>query len=196
MQVTKQDVDGISDAVTSGHIRDILVHRFGWDMTNPSVQDTPIRFIKYLKEFHNDVDAKKVLGTPFRSEDDGMVIQSNIPFRMICEHHLLPATGRAAIGYVPQGFVVGLSKMARLVDAIGTEKPSLQEHIGTRIANLLVQHLNPRGVIVVIEAEHGCMACRGVNTPGVVTATSTIRGVLKDQPAARAEFLALAKVRS
>ena len=171
-------------------LEDILTS-FGWDMTNPSVENTPMRFLKYLMEFHRPFDPHAILGTPFLSPDNSMVIQSNIPFRGVCEHHLLPMMGHAAVGYVPDGKVVGLSKMSRLVEAIGVEKPSLQEHICDRIADTMNTYLQPKGVMVVISSLHMCMACRGVNVPNVPTTTSATRGVFLHEHAARTEFLAL-----
>lgn len=176
-------------------IEQLLENRYNWDFENPSVANTPVRFLKYLDEFHQPVDFNDLLGAKFKTRDNSMVIQSNIPFRGMCEHHLAPMIGKAAVGYVPNGWVVGLSKMTRLVQSIGTEKPSLQEHISDRIANMLTKHIEPLGVMVVIEAEHMCMACRGVNSPDVFTTSSTIRGCFKSQPSARAEFLALANIR-
>lgn len=174
------------------NMEEILV-AMGWDLSNPSITDTPMRFLKYLKEFHVPFDAAEVLKSVFDSEDVAMVIQDQIPFRMICEHHLLPAVGVCAIGYIPDGKVLGLSKFSRLVDAIGVNKPSLQEHINHRIAEVLQKTLEPKGVIVVLEAEHGCMACRGVYKPGVITRSTVHRGVFSSDPATRAEFFSLAK---
>lgn len=162
----------------------------GMNLNDASLCDTPKRFIKYLLEFmQGELDIEKVLGKGFEhGSSDTMVTQSNIPFRMICEHHLLPAIGKASIGYLPNGRVVGLSKLTRLVDAVGTEKPSLQEAICDRIADLLYKTIDAKGVIVAIYAEHGCMACRGVNSPGVITSTTSIRGLYLTVPAARDEF--------
>lgn len=172
------------------NMEEILI-AFGWDMEDPSVENTPMRWLKYLKEFHNPFSPAQVLGTPFKSPDNSMVIQSNIPFRGVCEHHLLPMFGHAAVGYVPDGKVIGLSKMARLVEAIGTEKPSLQEHICDKIADTMNTYLHPKGVMVVISSLHTCMACRGVNVPNVPTTTSATRGVFFTEHAARDEFMAL-----
>lgn len=164
---------------------------FGWDMTNPSVEGTPQRFIRYLQEFHNPLDLQEILGTPFDSPDNAMVLQKSIPFRMVCEHHLLPALGYAALGYIPNHKVVGLSKLTRLVQACGVEKPSLQEHISHKIVEALDSCISPKGVMLVIQAEHTCMACRGVNVAGVPTVTSNTRGVFLTDAAARQEFLSL-----
>ncbi len=140
---------------------------------NPSTKDTAARFVKYLAEYCQPLNIEELLGTPFdiTEHTGGLVIQTGIPFRMACEHHLLPATGKAAIGYIPRTQVVGLSKLCRLVDAVGVSAPSLQEHIGSEIANLLQSYLDPLGVIVAIQSEHSCMACRGVAKPDVQTFT-------------------------
>lgn len=172
-------------------LEEILVH-FGWDMSNPSIENTPMRFLKYLAEFHQSFDIAELLGKPFDSPDSAMVIQRQIPFRGVCEHHLLPMIGEAYLGYVPKGKVIGLSKMSRLVQAVGTEKPSLQEHMGERIATILNDFLQPKGVMVVIDSLHTCMACRGVNVPNVPTTTSTTKGVFLNEIATRAEFTSLA----
>jgi len=174
-----------------------ILQAMGLDLTDPSIERTPQRVADFLMEFINEHDYEEILGGGFRAEQsDGasvhsMVVQSNIPFRMLCEHHLLPALGNAAIGYVPEDRVIGLSKLTRLVDAVGTERPGLQEAITDRIADLLNGHLRPKGTMVVISAEHSCMACRGVNVPNVITTTSAVRGVFRDVPQARAEFFEL-----
>ena len=158
-----------------------------------STKETPERVARFLAEFRQEFDPEELLGEGFATNTHNLVTQTNIPFRMVCEHHLLPALGRAAIGYVPNEKVVGLSKLSRLVDAVGTERPSLQEYITERIANILNDHLHARGVIVTTTAEHSCMACRGVAAPGVMTTVSTIKGVFRDNPAAKAEFFQLIK---
>ncbi len=169
-----------------------IMDDLGLDATKAhGLLEPPQRFVDYLLEFAQPLRIKEVLGNGFDVDSTGshsMVVQTNIPFRMICEHHLLPAIGRAALGYVPNATVVGLSKLTRLVQAVGTERPSIQEAICDRIANLLDAHLEPKGAIVVLRAEHTCMACRGVNAPGIFTTTSAVRGVFRDVPAARSEF--------
>jgi GTP cyclohydrolase I len=163
---------------------------------NEGTKDTPERWVRYVLEFMQGTGpTESVIGELFDHERDdsiqGMVIQSAIPFRMICEHHLLPAIGHAHIGYLPRNKVVGLSKLTRLVDAVGTEKPTLQEAITNRIAAILFDKAECMGVMVMLEAEHTCMACRGVNRAGVKTITSSVLGVFRDVPAARSEFLSL-----
>ena len=181
---------------------EIILSMAGMNIADPSIRDTPKRFLKYLLEYRNEPDYRSILGTEFdhsqkhaRQQDSitGMVTQHNIPVRMVCEHHLLPALGKCAIGYIPNGKVVGLSKLARLVDAVGTKKPSLQERICEEVTDVLQDILEPKGVIVVMQAEHSCMACRGVNSPGIPTTTSCVRGIFRDVPQARSEFFALTR---
>ena len=170
-----------------------VLKTLGMDLDNPGLKETPRRFAAYLLEYHQSFNAKEVLGDGFEIPEGfhSMVVQSNIPFRMICEHHLLPAVGTASIGYVPDKRVVGLSKMTRLVQAVGLEKPTLQETIGDRIADILHGQLHPKGVIVVVSAKHLCMTARGVTTPRVQTTTSSVKGIFRDVPAARMEFFEL-----
>ena len=173
-------------------MRPILDHLITcWDRY-PSTENTHVRFAKYLAEFCQPIDVEgifKVFDKP--NGHDSMVIQTNIPFRMCCEHHLLPAVGHASIGYIPNDQVIGLSKLCRLVDAVGVERPSLQEKISDRIVSLLATHLKPKGIMLVIKSEHSCMACRGVTKPNVPTITSTINGIFRDVTSARQEFLSL-----
>lgn len=179
----------VHDAIAT-HVKEILTH-LGLSTSSGDLKDTPMRVAKFLSEFRIVTNYEELLGATFEYGKSNLVTQSNIPFRMLCEHHLLPALGTAAIGYIPNKQVVGLSKLTRLVDAVGTEKPSIQEAITDRIADLLNKHLDPKGVIVVIRAEHSCMASRGVNVPNVHTGTSSVRGVFRDVPHARQEFFSL-----
>lgn len=157
-----------------------------------SLRETPRRFVNYLKEYRQPFDPGKILKNGFDAKGhSGMVCQSRIPFTGACEHHLLPMHGHAAVGYIPNKRVLGLSKLARVVECVGRERPSMQEVICDRIADILNNSLEPKGVIVVLRAEHTCMTCRGVGTPGVVTATSSVRGIFRDVPAAREEFFAV-----
>lgn len=171
-------------------MRDVL-YQLGIDLEDENFRDTPERFVKYLAEFLQPYDYTEILKSSFSTkggEYHGMVIQSNIPFRAVCAHHLLPFFGHAHIGYIPSHRVVGLSKLARLVRAAGLQKPSIQETITDDIADALYEELQCRGVIVVISAVHTCMTARGVAAPNVPTTTSTVRGVYRDVPAAREEF--------
>ncbi len=176
-----------------------LLSVLGINIEDEETADTPRRFVQYLKEYINPgVDLQKVLGTVFEAPNqDTMVVQTGIPFRAICAHHLLPFFGTAAIGYIPETRVVGLSKLSRLVEAVGTRAPSMQETITDIIANVLQNALRPLGTMVVIRAEHTCMAIRGVVAPGVHTITSSARGVYLEGERsiqARAEFFELAKL--
>ena len=178
---------------------EILIHQvltsLGLDPDEEGLKDTPRRVASYLLEYRQPFDPKDVVGEGFEVPEGfhSMVVQSNIPFRMICEHHLLPAIGTASIGYVPGKRVVGLSKLTRLVEAVGRERPALQETIGDRIADILSKQIQPKGVVVVVSAEHTCMSARGIATPGVITTTSSVRGIFRDVPHARAEFFDLIK---
>lgn len=180
---TAQGIDGIVELLNSMGLS---------PRTEEGIADTPMRVLKFMREFRQPFDPEELLGKTFHNPGyKGMVVQSRIPFKGMCEHHLAPIMGHAAVGYVPSDHVVGLSKIARLVMAVGRERPSLQEGHTQRIADLIDEHLDPKGVICVIEAEHGCMACRGVNISGVITSTSAMHGIYRDVPAARDEFFTL-----
>jgi len=191
---------------TSGATHDIMkiasyveeiLKALGLDVNDPSISETPQRVAKMLSSFNQPFDAAallKVFDTP-PVEGGGIVAQSGIPFQMLCEHHLLPAVGTAHIAYLPgQGKVVGLSKLARLVRAVGQERPGLQESITERVACLIREHLGAAGVMVIIDAEHTCMTCRGAHAPGVVTTTSVVKGLFRDVPHARAEAMEMLAV--
>jgi GTP cyclohydrolase I len=130
--------------------------------------------------------------TSFANENgyDELVLARDIPVRSVCEHHLLPFVGVAHVGYLPGDRIVGLSKLARLVEHFGS-RPQLQERMTRQIAGLLEEELSPRGVGVVIEAEHSCMTLRGVRARGVTTVTSTLLGLLREDPRSRQEFFSL-----
>lgn len=170
-----------------------MLGALGVDVFDPNFAETAGRFVRYLKEFMQPYDAAAILKafpTETRAREQPMVVQSNIPFRAMCAHHLVPFIGRAHVGYVPTSTLVGLSKLARLVAAVSHKSPSLQEYIGEQIADDLHKHLKPRGVIVVINAEHMCMACRGVAELNVMTTTSSLRGVF-EEAVVREEFFKL-----
>ena len=177
------------------HMHGVL-KELGVDLTDENFQNTPQRFVKYLAEFLQPFDAARILSSSFsthHAEYNGMVVQTKIPFRGVCAHHLLPYIGEAHIGMVPNKSVVGLSKVPRLVKAVGLNTPSIQEKQTDILADLLVKELEPKGVIVVVSAVHTCMAARGVAVPNTPTVTSSVRGVFRDVPAARQEFFELLK---
>lgn len=160
------------------------------------IEDTPRRAVKALMEMTSgyDVDIDGLF-TTFESDGyDEMVVQRDIPFVSLCEHHMLPFTGKVHIGYIANGRIVGLSKMVRLADAYA-RRFQVQERLTVQIADAMEAHLDPVGVIVVAEAEHSCMSCRGVRRSGSTAVTSTVRGLLKEDAAARAEAFSLIGLR-
>ncbi len=171
-----------------------LLYAIGEDPERNGLQDTPARVARAYREMFAGLytDPDSVLNTMFDEEHDELVIVKEIPLYSICEHHLVSFHGVAHVGYIPgdDGRVTGLSKIARLVD-LYAKRPQVQERLTAQIADALMRKLDPRGVIVVIEAEHLCMAMRGVRKPGAVTTTSAVRGQFKTNAASRAEALDL-----
>jgi GTP cyclohydrolase I len=176
----------------AGHFLQIM-YLLGLDVDEHSLSETPMRVAKMLLSFNQSFDPESLLKVfTTDQEASGIVAQTGIPFAMLCEHHFLPAVGTVNIAYLPHnGKVVGLSKLSRLVRAVGQERPTLQEAIGQRIANLITEHLEAKGVMVSIRAEHTCMTCRGAQAPGVKTVTSVVKGLFRDVPAARQEAFAI-----
>lgn len=173
-------------------VREIL-EAVGEDPDREGLRDTPARVARAYAEFFSGLhrDPSEVLGTTFDLSHEELVLVKDIPFYSTCEHHLVPFHGRAHIGYIPskQGHVTGLSKLARLVE-IYARRPQVQERLTTEIVEALMNHLNPQGAIVVIQAEHMCMSMRGVRKPGAQTVTSAVRGQLRDATT-RAEAMSL-----
>lgn len=158
----------------------------------PGVERTPQRAAAAWRELTRGYqqDPRQLL-TLFDAEGyDEMILVRDIPFYSLCEHHLLPFHGLAQVGYIPSTSIVGLSKIARVVDAYA-RRLQVQERLTDQIADLLWEGLAARGVIVILSAEHLCMTMRGVMKPGALTTTSVVRGILKDDPRARHEALAL-----
>lgn len=172
----------------------LIFEGLGLDGQDPRIVDTPDRVARMYDEVFAGllVDANEVIDTTFSEGHEDIVLVRDIPFSSICEHHLVPFIGRAHIGYLPSkaGRIAGLSKIARIVDVIA-KRPQLQERITTEVADVLEQALDPRGVIVQIEAEHLCMTMRGVRKPGAVTVTSSVRGLMRSDPKTRAEAISL-----
>jgi GTP cyclohydrolase I len=181
------------DKITGG-VR-MIFEGLGMDPEGSEIRDTPVRVARMFDEIFAGllVDPSDVLDVVFEEGHDELVLIRDIPFASTCEHHLVPFVGRAHVGYLPNeaGQVTGLSKLARLVDLVA-KRPNLQERITTTIADTLEKALSPRGVIVIIEAEHYCMTMRGVRKPGSVTVTSAVRGLMRDDPRTRAEAMSLA----
>ncbi|MGD1169618.1 GTP cyclohydrolase I FolE [Mycobacterium seoulense] len=171
-----------------------LLHAVGEDPDRHGLRDTPARVARAYREIFAGLytDPDSVLNTMFDEDHDELVLVKEIPLYSTCEHHLVSFHGVAHVGYIPgnDGRVTGLSKIARLVD-LYAKRPQVQERLTSQIADALMNKLDPRGVIVVIEAEHLCMAMRGVRKPGAVTTTSAVRGQFKTNAASRAEALDL-----
>jgi GTP cyclohydrolase I len=171
-----------------------LLYAIGEDPDRYGLLDTPARVARTYREMFAGLytDPDSVLDTTFDEQHDELVLVKEIPLYSICEHHLVSFHGVAHVGYIPggNGRVTGLSKIARLVD-LYAKRPQVQERLTGQIADALMRKLDPRGVIVVIEAEHLCIAMRGVRKPGAVTTTSAVRGQFKSDSASRAEALEL-----
>jgi GTP cyclohydrolase I len=171
-------------------VREILL-AVGEDPDREGLEETPRRVAKAYREMfaglHEDAGAH--LARQFSQQGEGPVVVRDIAFTSVCEHHLLPFTGRAHVAYIPaHGRVTGLSKLARTVD-VYARRPQMQERMTTEIAEALVEHLDPLGVAVVVEAEHSCLRLRGARKEGAEMVTSAFRGVLRDDRALREEVL-------
>jgi GTP cyclohydrolase IA len=172
----------------------MLFEAIGEDPDRPGIVDTPARVAREYDEIFAGllIDPAEVLSVTFDEAYDEIVMMRDIEFHSMCEHHLVPFTGRAHVAYLPNesGQVTGLSKLARLVD-VCAKRPGLQERMTAMIADAMERALEPRGVMVVVEARHFCMEMRGIRKPGAETVTSTVRGIFRDDPATRSEALAL-----
>lgn len=171
-------------------VREILV-AVGEEPDREGLRATPERVARMYAEMFVGmrIDPRDYLKTSFTEKYNELVVLRDVPFYSMCEHHLLPFEGKAHIAYLPNGKVVGLSKLARVVDAYA-QRPQLQERLTTQIADVLMEELQAKGVAVVMEAEHSCMTCRGVKKPGSVMVTSALRGECLTG-ATRAEVMSL-----
>jgi GTP cyclohydrolase I len=174
-------------------VREILV-AIGEDPDRDGLLRTPKRIADMYEEILSGLhdDPSRHLTVTFEADHDEMVMVRDIALASLCEHHFVPFTGRAHIAYIPgdDGRITGLSKLARLVDGFA-RRPQVQERLTSQVADALQEVLKPRGVFVVIEAEHLCMSMRGVKKPGSLTVTSAVRGLFKTNPATRAEAMSL-----
>ena len=190
MRATIETVDqaGVRDAVRR------IIEAIGEDPSREGLLDTPRRIAEMYEELFTGLheDPREVLSTSFQESHREMIILKNIPFYSLCEHHFLPFHGQAHVGYVPQGRIVGASKIARVVDILA-RRPQMQERLTGQIADALTEGLSPDGVAVVIEAEHLCMTMRGVQKPGTTLITSAIRGAFRRRAVTRSEFLTLVR---
>ena len=178
-------------------IRDIL-EAIGEDPDREGLIDTPDRVARMYEEIYAGLhqDPKDHLKVIFQDEEhEELVLVRDVPFYSCCEHHLVPFFGKAHIAYIPKGGrLTGLSKLARVVETFA-KRPQLQERITKGIADIIMEELNPYGVIVVVEAEHMCMTMRGVKKPGSKTITSAVRGAFENDPSTRAEAMALINIK-
>lgn len=161
----------------------LLLEGIGEDTEREGLKETPDRIARMYGEIYGgmDEDAAAHLKKTFHVDNNEMVVEKDITFYSTCEHHLLPFYGKAHIAYIPDGEVVGLSKLARTVEVFA-KRPQLQEQLTGQIADALMEHLKPRGVLVMIEAEHMCMTMRGIKKPGSQTVTIVKRGAFLDDP--------------
>jgi GTP cyclohydrolase IA len=177
-------------AAAEGAVRDLLA-ALGVDLDRESRHDTPKRVAKAFEDF---LTPQPFRLTTFPNDEgyDELIIARNIRFHSLCEHHLLPFVGVAHVAYLPRGRILGLSKLARLVEMFARDL-QVQERMTQQIADWLQENLDPKGVGVILEAEHLCMALRGVEKPGSTTVTSALHGVVRNDPRTRDEFLTLAR---
>lgn len=167
----------------------LILEGIGEDVNREGLIDTPNRIARMYEEIFAGLqqDAKEPLSKTFRADNREMVIEKDIVFYSTCEHHFMPFYGKAHVAYIPNGRVVGLSKLARTVEVFA-KRPQIQEQLTTQIADALMEHLSPEGVMVMIEAEHMCMTMRGIKKPGTKTVTTVTRGVFAEDEKLRNEF--------
>jgi GTP cyclohydrolase I len=181
-----QDSEAVERAVRE------LLKAVGEDPEREGLVETPRRVAEMFREVFGGLqeDPAKLLDVTFDERHEEMIVLRDIPFYSMCEHHLLPFSGIAHVAYIPRGRVVGISKLARVVDCLA-RRPQLQERLTSQIADLIEERLKPRGVAVVVKAEHLCMTMRGIKKPGSLVVTSATRGGFRAREATRMEFLAL-----
>jgi GTP cyclohydrolase IA len=195
---TAETMDGAKDRVgpideprIERAVREIL-EAIGEDPGRDGLRDTPRRVAKMYADIFSGLheDPGHYLSLTFEEGHDEMVMVKDIPLYSMCEHHLVPWIGQAHVAYIPNtdGRITGLSKLARLVDGF-SKRPQVQERLTTQVADAIERVLIPRGVLVVVEAEHLCMSMRGVRKPGTLTVTSAVRGLFRDNEATRGEAM-------
>lgn len=172
-----------------------ILEAVGADLKRKEIAGTPRRVAEMYEEVLSGtkLDPRKELEIVFEKDHDEIILLKDIPLYSICEHHLLPFIGKAHVAYIPKGNrVTGLSKLARVVDILA-KRLQVQERLTTDIADIIMEKLKPKGVLVIIEAEHLCISMRGIKKPGVLTITSAVRGIFRENEKTRAETLALIK---
>ena len=172
-------------------VRELLV-AIGEDPDRPTLRETPARVARMYAELFSGLNSRpeRHLERVFEEQYDELVLVRDISFNSMCEHHLLPFMGVAHVGYLPAGRIVGLSKLARVVEEV-SKRPQIQERMTHDIADLVSNTLDAKGVVVVLEATHTCMTIRGICKPGSLTVTSAVRGLFKTNQSSRAEVMSL-----
>ena len=167
----------------------LLLEGIGEDVNREGLKDTPDRIARMYQEIFGGMyeDPHEHLTKVFAADDDEMVLEKDIVFYSTCEHHLLPFYGKAHVAYIPDGKVVGLSKLARTVE-VYARRPQIQEQMTGQIADAIMEHLQPQGVMVMLEAEHMCMTMRGVKKPGSKTVSVATRGIFEKDAALQNQF--------
>ena len=170
----------------------LLLEGIGEDITREGLIDTPDRIARMCEEIYGGLghEADQHLLKQFPVENNEIVLEKDITFYSMCEHHLMPFYGKAHIAYIPRGRVAGLSKLARTVE-LYAKKPQLQERLSSEIADAIMKYLDAEGVMVVVEGEHMCMTMRGVKKPGTKTVTTSYRGIFKEDATLRREVMML-----
>ena len=188
-----QPFPGVDQQRAAAAVRELLL-AIGEDPDRPGLRDTPDRVARAYAETFAGLgqDPYDILATTFDEDHDELVLVKDIPMYSTCEHHLVPFHGVAHVAYIPgdDGRVTGLSKLARLVE-VYARRPQVQERMTRQIADALNDALKPRGVLVIVQAEHLCMAMRGVRKPGSSTVTSAVRGIFRENAATRSEAMSL-----
>lgn len=193
--MAREDILPIEEPLDNQRIRSAvreIIIGVGEDPDREGLRETPRRVAEMYAEVFSGLreDPADVLRVTFNEDHHEMVIVKDIPFYSMCEHHFLPFHGMAHVGYIPNGRVVGLSKLARAVEILA-RRPQVQERLSSQLADVIMETLEPQGVGVVLSAEHLCMTMRGIRKPGSVTVTSAMRGVFQRGSATRAEFMSL-----
>ena len=172
----------------------LILEGIGEDCTREGLQETPQRIARMYEEIYGGLtqDAGEHLSKTFHVENNEMVLERDIVFYSTCEHHLLPFYGKAHVAYIPNGKVVGLSKIPRTVEVFA-KRPQIQEQMTAQIADAIMEHLKPQGVMVMLEAEHMCMTMRGIKKPGSKTATYVTRGVFAENVELQNKFMTMVK---
>lgn len=187
----KKDAPVVDHARIERAVREILA-AVGEDPDREGLLETPARVARMYAEMFSGLhqDPKVHLQKAFTEKYDEIVLVRDISFTSMCEHHLLPFTGRAHIGYLPDGRVLGLSKLGRIVEVV-SHRPQVQERMTEQLADLLVEDLGAKGVAVVVEASHSCMTIRGIRKPGSLCVTSAMKGIFRSNVSSRAEVMSL-----